>query len=343
MTHWLTVAPAVTTAFLAATVEFVEALTIVLVVGLVRGWRSALGGTLAGVALLALLVLVFGTALQAVPLPVLRLVVGTLALLFGVRWLRKAILRAAGVLALRDEDKAFRDEQAALRASMPAAAAAAARPDPRAGFDLSGFVVAFKGVVLEGLEVVFIVIAFGANAPSIVPAATGAGLALLMVVALGLLLHRPLARVPENTLKLFVGVMLSAFGAFWVGESVGIDWPLGDASIVLLMAVFGATTAGAIAYCAALRKRAVAVAPVAARPAPAAAAAPAPSRLAAALAEAIGLFVDDGALAAGTAAWIVVAWASPMISGSSLPGGAWIGGLCVLVASSAARRAKLGL
>jgi uncharacterized membrane protein len=334
MSHWLSVAPAITTAFLASTVEFVEALTIVLVVGLVRGWRSALGGALAGVALLAVLVLFFGSALQAVPLPALRLVVGTLALLFGARWLRKAILRAAGVLPLHDEAQAFREQQAALSAAAPARAGA------RPGFDLPGFVVAFKGVVLEGLEVVFIVIAFGAHAPSIVPAATGAGLALLMVVVLGLALHRPLARVPENTLKLVVGVMLSAFGAFWVGESVGIDWPLGEGSIVLLLTVFAVTAAGAIAYCATLRKRAAEAAPAALAASAPPAAQATPSRVAAALTPALGLFVDDAAMAAGVLAWIAVAGFAPMIAGSSLPGGAWIGGLCVLVASSAARRAK---
>ena len=210
-------------AFLASVVEFVEALTIVLAVGVTRGWRSALLGALAGAVLLALLVLAFGPALALVPIAVLQFVVGTLLLLFGLRWLHKAVLRASGVIALHDEAGIFERQCAQLGGAGQAQA-----------FDFAGFVTAFKSVVLEGLEVVFIVIAVGATAGALVPATVGAALAGVVVIGAGVAVHRPLSRVPENTLKFVVGVLLSSFGTFWSGEALGVPWPGDDFSLLLL-------------------------------------------------------------------------------------------------------------
>lgn len=226
---WATIAPAVTAAFLASLVEAVEALTIVLAVGTVRGWRPALTGTGAGLALLALLVVALGPLLDRAPLHALQLVIGVLLLLFGLRWLRKAILRSAGVIALHDETKAFAKEEASLRA---------AEGQHATHLDWLAGVTAFKAVVLEGLEVVFIVIAVGAGRELLFPAALGALAACLSVVLLGVVIHRPLARVPENTLKFGVGIMLSAFGVFWTGEGLGVDWPGQDLAIIVFVAVF---------------------------------------------------------------------------------------------------------
>lgn len=222
---WATAAPAVTSAFLASLVEAVEALTIVLAVGTVRGWRPALLGTGAGLLLLFGVVIVLGPLLDQVPLQMLQLVIGVLLLLFGLRWLRKAILRSAGIIALHDESKAFEMEQAEMRAA-------------EGHLDWIAGMAAFKAVVLEGLEVVFIVIAVGAGRGLFLPAAFGAAAACLGIAILGLLIHQPLARVPENTLKFGVGVMLSAFGVFWTGEGLGIDWPWRDWSIVVFAAIF---------------------------------------------------------------------------------------------------------
>jgi uncharacterized membrane protein len=202
-------------AFLASLVEFVEALTIVLAVGTVRGWRPALSGAALGVVALGLLVAVLGPALSLVPLRYLQLGVGVLLLLFGARWLRKAILRAAGRLALHDETAAFAKETAALQGAA----------------DVVALMTAFKAVLLEGLEVVFIVIAVGAAGGLLVPATLGAVAAFLVVLALGLALHRPLAQVPENTLKFAVGAMILSFGLFWTGEGLGLSWPGEDWSI----------------------------------------------------------------------------------------------------------------
>lgn len=229
MISWATAAPAVTAAFLASLVEAVEALTIVLAVGTVRGWRPALTGTGAGLALLALLVLALGPMLDRVPLHALQLVIGILLLLFGLRWLRKAILRSAGIIALHDETKAFAKEEASLRA---------AEGQHATQLDWIAGITAFKAVVLEGLEVVFIVIAVGAGRGLLVPAAMGAVAACLVVLLLGIIIHRPLARVPENLLKFGVGIMLSAFGVFWTGEGLGVDWPGQDLAIVAFVAVF---------------------------------------------------------------------------------------------------------
>jgi uncharacterized membrane protein len=240
MTMLTHVAASASAAFLASTVEFVEALTVVLAVGSVRGWRDTLAGAAAAVAVLAVLAAVLGPALALIPLHIAQVVVGVLLLLFGLRWLRKAILRAAGVLALHDEEKAFADEQAAMRKL-------GARG---AGFDGIAFGAAFQICMLEGTEVVFIVIAVSAGGAGLMlPASLGALVALVMVTALGFVLHRPMSRVPENTLKFVVGVILSGFGAFWVGEGIGVAWPGEDLSILALVAGFGLLSVAVVPLC----------------------------------------------------------------------------------------------
>jgi uncharacterized membrane protein len=204
-------------AFLAALVECVEALTVVLAVGSVRGWPSALAGAASALAVLAAIVAALGPALTRIPLHLVQLLVGAMILLFGLRWLRKAILRSAGLIPLHDEQAAFAKSTAAMHDP--------GRP-ARPSLDKLAFAAAFNITMLEGTEVVFIVIALGAGATGLLlPAGLGAVAALLVVVALGLTLHRPLAHVPENTLKFAVGVLLSAFGTFWVGEGAGLAWP----------------------------------------------------------------------------------------------------------------------
>ncbi|MCI2810967.1 COG4280 domain-containing protein [Eoetvoesiella caeni] len=227
MMLWTHAGPSVLAAFLASLVEFVEALTIVLAVGTVRGWRSALTGVAGGVVLLAVMIIVFGPLLGQIPIKLLQLFVGVLLLLFGMRWLRKAILRAAGVIKLHDEQAAFDAETAQLRATSVKAASSL---DPLA------VATAFKAVLLEGIEVVFIVIAVGATANMLVPASVGAALAGVLVIALGVALQKPLARIPENALKFSVGVLISAFGIFWVGEGLGLIWPGEDLAILALAA-----------------------------------------------------------------------------------------------------------
>jgi uncharacterized membrane protein len=206
-------------AFLASLVEFVEALTIVLAVGTVRGWRPALTGAGLGVAALAALVAVLGPALSLVPLQLLQLAIGVLLLLFGARWLRKAILRAAGRIPLHDETAAFAKESAALQGAA----------------DFAALLTAFKAVLIEGLEVVFIVIAVGSAGGLLGPATLGAAAAFLVVLALGVAVHKPLARVPENTLKFAVGAMVLSFGLFWTGEGLGLAWPGEDWSIPVMI------------------------------------------------------------------------------------------------------------
>jgi len=212
----------VASAFLASAVEFVEALTIVLAAGLTRGWRSSLTGLGAATVTLAAIVAALGPALKLVPLSALRLVVGALLLAFGLQWLRKAILRASGYKALHDEDEIFAREAAEARA---------AGAEVRAGLDWYGFTLAFKGVLLEGLEVAFIVITFGSTQGNIGLAAIGAGAALVLVAVVGVAVHAPLSRVPENTMKFAVGVMLTTFGIFWSTEGAGAHWPGNDASL----------------------------------------------------------------------------------------------------------------
>ncbi len=236
---WTHLAPTVLASFLAATVEFVEALTVILAVGVVRGWRGALTGAGVAIAVLAALVAALGPALATIPLAVLQTAVGALLVLFGLRWLRKASLRAAGVIPLHDEAVAF------AKATTRLGEIAGAGP----GFDWVGFVTAFQITMIEGAEVVFIVIAVGAGgAGLLLPAALGAGAALAVVVALGLVIHRPLSRIPENSLKLVVGVLLSAFGAFWFGEGVAIAWPGGDWSILALIIGFAGLAAVTTAW-----------------------------------------------------------------------------------------------
>jgi uncharacterized membrane protein len=223
------IGPALMTAFLASLVEAVEALTIVLAVGTVRGWRSAGLGAIAGLALLALIVAVLGPLLDRIPLHVLQLAIGVLLLLFGMRWLRKSILRSAGIVPLHDEAAAFTNETAELRKQ--------ARPS-EARLDWVAALASFKAVLLEGLEVVFIVIALSAGGGLLIPASAGAIAACLLVALVGFVVHRPLARVPENTLKYAVGVMLSAFGIFWTGEGLGVAWPGADLAIVAFAVFF---------------------------------------------------------------------------------------------------------
>ena len=233
-----TAAPAVGAAFVASLVEVVEAFTIVLAAGTLRGWRGAVAGTAAGLAALVLIVVALGPLLDRVPLHLLQLVIGVLLLLFGMGWLRKAVLRAAGIIALHDENAAFATETANLSDTTT---------PRRSRFDWLGGVMAFKAVLLEGLEVVFIVIAVGAGRGLLVPASLGALAACVVVLAIGAIVHRPLARVPENTLKFAVGVILCAFGVFWTGEGLGIAWPGGDLMILFFGAAFLLVGLGAAA------------------------------------------------------------------------------------------------
>jgi uncharacterized membrane protein len=204
--------------FLASLVECVEALTVVLAVGSVRGWRSALVGSAAAVGILLLLIAGLGRALTCVPLQALQLVIGVLLLLFGLRWLRKAILRSAGQIPIHDEEAAFAKNSASMR-----------RLPGTGRWDRVALATAFQIVMLEGTEVVFIVVAVGAGGVGLLlPASLGAIAALVVVIAFGFALHRPLANVPENKLKFVVGVLLSAFGTFWVGEGADFIWPGGD-------------------------------------------------------------------------------------------------------------------
>jgi len=232
-------------AFLASAVEMVEALTIVLGVGIVRGWRSTLIGVAAAGVVLAVLVAALGPALGSIPIDTLRLVVGALLLAFGLQWLRKAILRSSGYLGLHDEEEAFRTERMQ---------AAAAGEDIRAGLDWYSFTVAFKGVLLEGLEVVFIVIAFGSAQGQLGLAAAGAAAAFVVVAVAGILARGPLSRVPENTLKFAVGLLLTSFGCFWGAEGAGVDWPGDELS---LLAVIGFFVLVSLLLVRALRRRRV--------------------------------------------------------------------------------------
>ena len=294
VTDWASVGPSVLASFMASLVEFVEALTIVLAVGVVRGWRSALLGAAAAGALLVALVLALGHTLSGVPLPVLQLVVGVLLLMFGLRWLRKAVLRAAGVLPLHDEAEAFAKELQAMRRQGGRG---------RDAIDKIAFLTTFKTVMLEGIEVVFIVIALGAGGRLLVPAAMGAGLALLSVIALGLLLHRPLSNVPENTLKFGVGAMLAGFGTFWVGEGIGLEWPGGDAAILGLIAGFFAVALVLVRACMRTHQGVLPSGEV-----DAASVSVPPNAVSSVVKELFGLFVDDGWLAAGVLAWVAAAW-----------------------------------
>ena len=228
--------------FLACAVEAVEAFTIVLAVGTTRRWPPALAGVGAATLALAVLVAALGPALASLPLGVLRVVVGGLLLTFGLQWLRKAILRAAGAKDKHDEEAIFRAE----------AAEAAAMPSGE-GFDGYAFAISFKAVLLEGLEVAFIVLTFGANQGDVGLAAAAAGVAIAVILVAGLALRAPLARVPENAMKFAVGVLLSSFGIFWGAEGAGADWPGGEAALAPLVAV---VALAALAMVAEIRSRA---------------------------------------------------------------------------------------
>ena len=221
-------------AFLASTVEMVEALTIILAVGVTRGWKAAFLGIVMAMLALALVVGVLGASLiNFVPIDVLRVVIGVLLLIFGMQWMRKAVLRAAGLKAKHNEDAIFAEEVSELRSE---------RSDETVlGFDWTGFVVSFKGVFLEGLEVAFIVVTFGANSGRMDLAAVGAVAAFVAVSVVGLAVHRPLTRVPENAIKFTVAIMLMSFGTFWGGEGVGIEWKLREPTILILAATYWAT------------------------------------------------------------------------------------------------------
>jgi uncharacterized membrane protein len=224
----------VLSSFLASAVEMVEALTIVLAAGLARGWRSAMFGLAAATVVLAAVVAALGPALTVVPLNALRLVVGSLLLVFGLQWLRKAILRASGFKALHDENAIFARELAEAQG--------AGRLE-RAGMDWYGFTLAFKGVLLEGLEVAFIVLTFGSTQGSIPLAAAGAAAALVLVAGVGIAVRAPLSRVPENAMKFAVGLMLTTFGIFWSAEGGGAHWPGSDAALLVILAFLGASSA----------------------------------------------------------------------------------------------------
>jgi uncharacterized membrane protein len=230
--------------FVACAVEAVEALTIVLAVGSTRSWSSSMSGVGAALAALAVLVAGLGPALTQLPIDVLRVVVGGLLLIFGLQWLRKAILRSAGVKALHDERAAYELEVASARAA----------GRRRASFDAYSFAISFKGVLLEGLEVAFIVLTFGANQHRLGLAAAAAACAVLAVALAGVALRAPLASVPENTMKFAVGVMLSSFGTFWGAEGAGARWPGGDAA---LLAIIPAVLLMSIAMARGLRRSVV--------------------------------------------------------------------------------------
>jgi uncharacterized membrane protein len=224
---WSVAGPAIGSAFLASLVEVVEAFTIVLAVATLRGWRPAAFGTVTALAVLSVLIASLGPLLALVPLHLLQLVIGILLLLFGMGWLRKAILRAAGVIPLHDEEAIFASRAAQLATTVGR---------ERRSLNWIAGLTTFKAVLLEGLEVVFIVIAVGAGRGLLWPASLGALAACVVILAIGIAVHKPLARVPENTLKFGVGTMLSAFGVFWTGEGLGILWPGQD----LILAVFAA-------------------------------------------------------------------------------------------------------
>jgi uncharacterized membrane protein len=215
----------VVSVFLACAVEAVEALTIVLAVGTTRSWRSTLAGAAVAVLALAAVTAALGPGLTSLPINTLRLVVGGLLLVFGLQWLRKAILRGAGLKSIHDEEELYREH----------AAAATAMGAPDEGFDPYSFVIAFKGVLLEGLEVVFIALTFGANQGRLGLAAAAAAAAVILVSGVGFAIRAPLARVPENAMKFGVGVMLTSFGTFWGAEGAGAEWPGGDAALLVIV------------------------------------------------------------------------------------------------------------
>jgi uncharacterized membrane protein len=235
----VTALPLVLTVFVACAVEAVEALTIVLAVGLTREWRSTFQGMAAALAVLAAIVAVLGPTITLLPLTALRLVVGALLAIFGLQWLRKAILRAAGYKALHDEAGAYLREVAAAKAAPVSAG--------RGVHDLYAFTLSFKGVLLEGLEVVFIAITFGGNQHDLGAAVVGAVIAVAVVALTGIAVRAPLARVPENAMKFAVGIMLTSFGTFWGAEGAGVSWPGNDAALLVLVPVVALVSLGCTA------------------------------------------------------------------------------------------------
>jgi uncharacterized membrane protein len=223
--NWIVVVPSA----LASAVEFVEAFTIVLAVGITRGWRSALTGTFLAAVVLAVVTVALGAGLlKAVPLDALKVIIGVFLLLFGLKWLRKAIMRYSGLKALHDEAETFREEVAVLQQGARSTGAV----------DWLAASTSFNGVLLEGLEVVFIVVALGSASKALGSATVGAVAAALLVIGAGVLLRAPMERVPENTMKFVVGIMLSTFGTFWTAEGMGAKWWRGDLSILVLIAAY---------------------------------------------------------------------------------------------------------
>ncbi len=241
------------TTFIASAVEAVEALTIVLAVGVVRGWRSTLRGVGAAAIVLAAIVAALGPALRHIPIGTLRFVVGALLLAFGIQWLRKAILRAGGFKPLHDEGEAFAREREQASSAAPAGPART---------DWYSFTVAFKGVLLEGLEVTFIVVTFGSTQGRLGLASAAATAAVVLVVAVGLAVRGPLERVPENSLKFVVGVLLTSFGIFWGGEGAGVEWPGSDFAVLGIAGFLGLVAAVLVRL---LRRRRVVLEPAGAR------------------------------------------------------------------------------
>jgi uncharacterized membrane protein len=230
--------------FGASAVEMVEALTIVIAAGVTRGWRSAIEGSVVAVVVLAVLVVVVGVPLaRLVPIGALRVIIGGLLLVLGLDWLRKAVLRASGHKPLHDEDAIYARTVEELSSESTTANDSAARSRRHGRRDATGFTVAFKGVFLEGMEVVLIVITLGASSGHLALAAVAAAVAAVVVLIVGLVVARQLSEVPENSMKFAVGVMLTSFGVFWVGEGAGVHWPGGDLAILLLVGVFGTTAA----------------------------------------------------------------------------------------------------
>ncbi len=240
--------PLILTVFVACVVEAIEALTIVLAAGLTREWRSTFQGMAAALVVLAVVTAVIGPALTLLPLSALRLVVGGLLAIFGLQWLRKAVLRATGYKGLHDEASAYLREVAAAEAA-PVEAKRGVR-------DWYAFTLAFKGVLLEGLEVVFIVLTFGANQHNVGAAVIGAAAAIVVVTVTGVVVRAPLAKVPENWMKFAVGIMLTSFGTFWGAEGAGVSWPGNDAALLVLVPVVALVAAACVLW---LRSRKAAV------------------------------------------------------------------------------------
>ncbi len=240
---WFSFGPAVYAAFAGTLVEFLEALTIVLAVGTTRGWRGALGGTGLAVVVLLLLLVGLGNGITRIPLQPLRVALGALTLLFGMRWLRKAVLRAGGVIPLRDELAAYGRQRAA-----------SASTGPGGRWDRDALGTTFRVTLIEGVEATFIVLATGAASPgAMTPAVLGAVAALLSVCLLGMLLRRPVASIPDNPLKLGVGICLCSMGTFWLGEGEALSWPGGGWSLLALLAGFTLAAAAGVAACRVLR------------------------------------------------------------------------------------------